>query len=476
MARPRNPNAKPNVSIVKRKLKDGSFAVFNKVSCYDPNKKNSKTLSETRIGTLPADYKDAEKDLIPWVSSRKKKSTTIVKRAAETIQDTREQAKVKYPLAESLMAVFFAVLCGCTSCLQIQSFWKVNLKKLVKVMPKLPDCSISHDTIRRFVMLLGRDPHQSFFHSITSPLIAQLKMRRVAIDGQAVRASTIGDQKHPYIFNAYDADNGLVLSQTLIKAKENEITRSLDLLKDVNLTGCIVTADALNTQKKLVQFLVEEKDCDYCLAVKANHKELYELLQVLFSGAHIPKHQAALWQNKSTTTKTRGHGRVEERILRALPASLLPNDVSEQWSGLPFGTIVQAVTKTADPKTGVIGSQTRYFMSSLNFEEKYVAEKLAHAIRGHWAIENQLHWNLDVCFNQDRLNCSNADFINGMTSLNKIALNVQNKIKDYLFEVSEENLTRPMLMKYLTDVDSSVELVAKAFEEFISANYPKSRA
>lgn len=471
MARPRNPNAKPNVSIVKRKQKDGSYIVFRKTSVYDPEIKNSRTIEEVRIGTLPSNYSDLEKDLIPWVSTRKNNRTTKLSAAAKQVHDPREQSKVRYPLAESLIAIFFAVLCGCTSCLQIQAFWKLNLNSFQKLMPGFPMHAISHDTIRRFIQLLGRDERQKFFHSITSELLSQFKLRRVSIDGQAVRASSIDGHKHPYVFNAFDSDNGLVLNQTLINAKENEITRSLDLLKDLDLSNAVVTADALNTQKKFVEFLVQKKQCDYCLAMKNNHKQLHDLIAIAFSNAHVAEHESAVWEAKSANTKTNGHGRSEQRKLRVLRANLLPKEILDQWCGLEYGTIVETVTETTDNQTGETSSQTRFFISSLNFEERYIAEKMAHVIRGHWAIENQLHWNLDVCFNQDRMTCSNAEFIKGMTSLNKLALNVQNKVKEYLEENEETNYTRPMLMTYLTDIETSVELVSKIFDR----NHPSEK-
>lgn len=465
MARPRNPNAKPNVGIVKRKQKDGSYLVFEKTSIYDPVKKNSKTIKEVRIGVLPADYKDEKKDLQPWIPKRRSKKVNPALNAATAVQDSREVTKVKYPLAQSLMTLLLAFLCGCTTCLQVEAFWRSNLNKLRELMPELPDSVVSHDTIRRFIMLLGRDEQQTFFHKITSPLIHAFRVRRVAIDGQAVRASTIDGHRHPYVFNAFDADNGLVLNQTLINAKDNEISQSIKLIESLDLRDCVLTADAMNTQKKLVQYLIEEKGCDYCLAVKSNHKTLLDLIEIAFSNAHKAKFQQALWESKAVQRVEKGHGRIENRRLRVLPASLIGQEICDEWFGLFYGTIIEAITETTDPKTGKTSSQTRYFISSLNFERQYIAEQIAHIVRGHWAIENQLHWNLDVCLNQDRISCRNADFLKGITSLNKISLNLQNKIKELIENEERKPITRPMLMRMLVDINSSFDLIIKTYLE-----------
>ncbi len=108
MARPRNPNAKPNVGIIKRKQKDGSYLVFEKTSIYDPVKKNSKTIKEVRIGVLPANYKDEKKDLQPWIPKRRSKKTNPALNAATTVQNSREATKIKYPLPQSLMTLLLA--------------------------------------------------------------------------------------------------------------------------------------------------------------------------------------------------------------------------------------------------------------------------------------------------------------------------------------------------------------------------------
>ncbi len=177
------------------------------------------------------------------------------------------------------------------------------------------------------------------------------------------------------------------------------------------------------------------------------------------------KIQQALWESKAVQRVKKGHGRIENRRLRVPPANLIGQDICDQWCGLFYGTIVEAITETTDPKTGQASSQTRYFINSLNFERQYIAEQIAHIVRGHWAIENQLHWNLDVYLNQDRISSRNADFLKGFTSLNKISINLQNKIKELIENEERKPITRPMLMRMLTDINSSFDLIIHTYFE-----------
>lgn len=221
------------------------------------------------------------------------------------------------------------------------------------------------------------------------------------MDGQAVcAASSLEHKAHSrYVLNLFDTDNEMCLQQVLIEEKENEITQAVNIVTSMDLSGAIFTCDAMNTQKKLAEFLLYEKHCDYCFAVKGNHKELHS--------------QVCGW------FKTKqGRSAAKE----------FAQDVLDKWAGQEDGCIVMARTKREFADAPEKNSdEVRYFITSLHFDKLYIAATLARVIRRHWMIENGLHWVLDVTFNQDRTQCRNADFLAGVTGIRKIIFNLISK-------------------------------------------------
>lgn len=161
------------------------------------------------------------------------------------------------------------------------------------------------------------------------------------------------------------------------------------MVEGLDLAGCIVTADALNTQEKFASALIQRK-ADYCLAVKQNHKSLFYDIQLSFAD-----------RTETRTVEIRvelGHGRIETRKLSVLSGSCLRAALLKKWIGLDEGTIIKATTESVNKTTGKISSLDRYY----NFLNAYIAEQCARAVRRHWGIENDLHYVLDVNFYQDR--------------------------------------------------------------------------
>ena len=220
--------------------------------------------------------------------------------------------------------------------------------------------------------MLGSCDNEKFILSLTEPLIRSSQRRQIVIEGQAVTASEI-DGQTPYIFNLYDSTNRLVLSQKLIGVKNNEISEAINLIKTVDLRGCILTADALNTQKKLASELINNKKCDYCLALKENHKGLYEAVRLLFDLEQGVQKRKELpgskcWESSVYETVDKAHGRYEEIKVRVLPANLLDKEVLTEWEGLKQGILIEATTKAASTKSADLSIDKMYFISSLAFE------------------------------------------------------------------------------------------------------------
>ena len=204
----------------------------------------------------------------------------------------------------------------------------------------------------------------------------------VAIDGKSICGSKSESHKAYHVVSAFAAENQLVLGELVTDDKSNEITAVPELLDSLNLAGSIVTADAMSCQKTIVK-KIREKKAEYVIGLKGNQPALLEDVSLYFKdfGTTLP----------SFTTKEKDHGRVEKREYRLLTdLSWLPERA--EWTELKaVGSVCSTVTRN-----GVTSTDTRFFITSLTNVGRF-----AYAVRKHWSIENQLHWALDVIFEED---------------------------------------------------------------------------
>ena len=306
-------------------------------------------------------------------------------------------------------------------------------------------------------MLVDPSEFQKLYKHLVAPLIYKFHQRIVAVDGQAVRASKTAKVKTgKYVLSFFDTENGVVLGQKLIGEKENEITHAADMVEGLDLHGCVVTADALNTQTKFANALIK-KGADYCLAVKENHKELYLDLQLAF--LDVTETRTKKVQNSQPVK----HGRVENRDYSVLPGTVLSSKHLDKWPGLDEGCIVRTVTKSIKKTTEQTSELVRYYICSLNFDNPHITEQIARAIRRHWAIENELHYVLDVDFNQDRTQCKNANYIQNRTLLNKTALAIiRNAQKQEIELTGKEPMSVKRFMEKFSVLDKALEALPTA--------------
>lgn len=352
-----------------------------------------------------------------------------------------------------------AAVCGFTSNYAIAEFWAAHRNTFERLIKGFPKSDISHDTVRRIIKLLGVQDASKLLRRFTEPLIEDLAQRIVSLDGQAVRAASKVGKAPRYALNVYDSDLGLCLNQVWIEHKENEITRAVEAIEEFDLKGAVLTCDALNTQKKLCGKLLE-KGADYCMALKSNHAYLYDEVAAWFKTAK------AADMVKTAARVDKGHGRYGERSVFVLPCSIveLNRELVEQWPGLEDGCLVKTTTKRTSTSTGEPGEQTRYFITSLAFDSRYIAERLMRCIRSHWEIENSLHWCLDVIFNQDRTQCSNADYIKGRTVLSKIAFNLLSKLQSAeLQRTGKRAPSKPILKARFSNPEALITAIAQLF-------------
>jgi predicted transposase YbfD/YdcC len=242
----------------------------------------------------------------------------------------------------------------------------------------------------------------------------------VAVDGKTLRhsADRFRSQAALHLVSAWATASGLVLGQEATDAKSNEITAIPHLLRLLALEGCIVTIDALGCQRAIAT-QVQEQGAEYVLALKANQPTLHATVVAAFAAARAAG--PAAWYpaaQAATQTLDKGHGRVERRRYTVLsdPDLLACLDPTGAWPGLRSVVEVQAERRQGGPPT----TERRYYLSSL----PPAASLLAAAIRGHWGVENRLHWVLDVQFREDASTVRVGDGAQNFAVLRHLALNL----------------------------------------------------
>jgi len=320
----------------------------------------------------------------------------------EGLTDSRSARNQRHPFLSIITLGILAVIAGIDSFSGIGDFAEAHLEELSRVLD-LPNGAPSHDTIRRVFDLL--DPvafHQCFMDFTRA--IAQQQSQFIAIDGKEVCNGPLNPLR---LVSAWCSANQVTLAQTKVHDKSNEITAIPELLKLLDLSGTIVTIDAMGCQKDIAKAIIDQ-EADYVLALKDNHKTLCEDVAAYFNDLKL--FDGYYWQELD-----KGHGRIEQRECYVTDAI----DYVQQhhsWSGLRSIALVIAKRTIKDKTT----TERRYYISSLPPN----AELIARAARMHWEIENKLHWRLDVIFNEDKACIRNENAAENMALLRKWALNL----------------------------------------------------
>jgi predicted transposase YbfD/YdcC len=306
------------------------------------------------------------------------------------LKDPRVDRTRRYQLLDILFIALCAVVSGANDAVAMEKFAKAKRAWLEKYL-SLPDSTPCHDTFTRVFAALDGDTFVACFLKWVEALQESTDGQLVAIDGKTARATLdrAKGQSPLHIVSAWAAENRLFLGQEVVAEKSNEITAIPKLLAVLELTGAIVTIDAMGCQKEIAA-KIREKKADYVLSAKGNQEHLEEDIRVAF--AAVDAGQSTVTP-RTYTEQAQGHGRVETRWTQvmAVPATLRNR---EAWTDI--ATIARC-TRSYTEK-GVEKSEVRYFISSLAPQ----AKKIARAIRGHWGIENGLHWVLDMYFAEDR--------------------------------------------------------------------------
>ena len=490
MARPRAKELPVYTRNRFRPLKDGTTAVDQVEYQYDYALKNNKILKQKTIGYLPEGCTDL-KDMIPAENpkrgpkpgTRKKKEpekNISAENPLVAVQDTRDLKKVTYP---SYIAYIVLIMCagaGMLTAPQIAEFWNVHHKELKRVFPDCPDSNISHDTIRDFFILLGKTDSNAVIKAFNAMLLLEegvlhelekmntpeameaFQKTIYALDGQAVRATKVHNgSKHPkYILSIYDCNKELVVAQTLVNEKTNEIPHGREVVSSIDISGGIVTADALHAQFAFTLAVIEAM-ADYCLGLKGNQKHTIESVHSKFLAT---ENKDIMCQEEIYVDDCKGHGRIERRRIRVLPASVLEPEILEKWAGLEDGCIVEleSTRVTENLEVDDKSIEYRYYFTSLEFKKEYIAKQLLYVIRSHWKIENKLHWILDVIYDQDMTHCNNNEFLKGKSVLNKLMYNLTTVFKRILEKERGAPVSRQSMKPIFTSIPTFLSMISKA--------------
>lgn len=328
------------------------------------------------------------------------------------ITDPRIERTREHLLQEILLIAIAAVLSGATGWNEIENYGKAK-KQWLQTFLQLPGGIPSHDTFNRVFAALNPEELEQGFAAWVASLAHLSAGEVVAIDGKALRGTRQrGKKAIVHMVSAWANTNNLVLAQRKVEDKSNEITAIPKLLQVLELSGTVVTLDAMGCQRSIAQQIVEQK-ADYILAVKENQGQLLEEIQDSFRMLAV---------DAVAEEVDGGHGRVERRVCSVIgDLSLL--EKAGQWAALQ--TLVRIEAERFHKATAMTERETRYYISSLPPQ----ATQLNQAVRQHWGIENKLHWVLDVAFGEDLSRKRQGHAAQNFSLLNRIALNLLKRDK-----------------------------------------------
>ncbi len=329
------------------------------------------------------------------------------------IPDPRLERTRRHELQSILAIALCATIAGADNWVEVAEFGELHHDWFIRFIP-LPSGIASHDTFARVFRLLDAKQLELACQQWLAQVAGQV-YGTVAIDGKSVRGSSKGDARRPlHMVSAWAADMGLLLGQCKVDGKSNEITAIPELLRLLHLKGCIVTIDAIGCQKSIAQQL-HEHGADYVLSLKGNQRHMHAVVQKHFE---VQASQEPPDEN-TYTERSSGHGRQELRSYRLSPVPEALQRAAAHWPGL--ASVVQV--KRQRQQAGQPDSEeVSYYISSLPAHTP--ARVLAHSIRAHWSVENQLHWSLDVAMREDAAQSYKDQSPHNQTLLRRMALQV----------------------------------------------------
>ena len=326
-----------------------------------------------------------------------------------SLKDPRVRQRTEHRLVDIIAIALCGVIANCDGWTDIIDFANNRIAWFKRFL-KLPNGIPSHDTFERVFARIDPAVFNRCCMAWLRDVSDLVGLGHLAIDGKTLRGSASAKLGPLHLVSAWATEANLSLGEVAVEGKSNEIKAIPELLKLLDLKGALVTIDAIGCQKAIAQQIVD-KGGDYLLAVKANQEHLLEDIQATVTKAldgELPKPQVA-----TVTTRAEGHGRIEQRTHTVITNLDAIRD-RKLWAGLT--TVGRCLRqRTVNGKTT---EETHYFIGS----GRLGARKAAKALRGHWGIENNLHWQLDVHLGEDRSRIQERHAARNFASMRKLAL------------------------------------------------------
>jgi predicted transposase YbfD/YdcC len=333
------------------------------------------------------------------------------------LPDPRLDRNKEHALLDILVIAVCGILAGCDSWADVERFGRAKADWLRRFL-KLPNGVPSHDTFGRVFARLDPEAFAACFTAWMAAACAELGLTEVAIDGKTMRGSGGPQGTAAHVVSAFATANGITLGQRQVGEKSNEITAIPELLKVLDVAGALVTIDAMGCQTKIAD-QVRAGGADYLLAVKENQPTLYGDIHRFVTAALANDYRGV--EHSFSEAEGRSHGRDEFRACYVFAAADVVRDLAP-WRDLT--SVVMIVSSRV--VNGKASDEVRYYISS----RRASAEAFAASVRGHWGIENGLHWVLDVGFGDDASRVRAGHGPANFALLRRLALAVLKQQKD----------------------------------------------
>jgi predicted transposase YbfD/YdcC len=345
-----------------------------------------------------------------------KKPLEAIEEHFSKVSDPRVERTKEHKLIDMIAIAICGVICGAEGWVDIELFGKSKLPWL-KTFLELPNGIPSHDTFGRVFSMIDAQEFQLAFYEWVWAVNNIVQGQIINIDGKQLRGSKdkVLGKRAIYMVSAWAEENELVLGQRKVAEKSNEITAIPELLRILAIAGCIVTIDAIGTQTEIAKTMIEAQ-ADYALSVKENQGHLFEDISVLFAVDQAQNFKYTSLEYAQTTNKDHGRIEVRECWSTSNPEYLNLIRDKQNWIGLSSIAMVVCTRIIEGKETRHI----RFYISSLPSN----AQRILQIVRRHWAIENELHWVLDVALNEDHSRVRKDQAPENLAVLRHIALNL----------------------------------------------------
>jgi predicted transposase YbfD/YdcC len=346
------------------------------------------------------------------------KATEVFLRFFTALKDHR-RPNVRHLFTDILTIAILGIMCKADDWVEVRSWAQANGPWLSTFLA-LPKGIPSADTFRRVFMKIDPVEFEHCFVAWTTALAEATLGKLIAIDGKSLRRSFAHawDKQMMHLVSAWSVQNQIVLAQLATDKKSNEITAIPKLLGLLDLKGAVVTIDAIGCQTEIAA-KIKDKGGDYVLAVKDNQPALSDKTRKLLDEAILDKFAGMSHDFHQETNS--GHGRIETRNTWVTDEiQWLGQDLLDQWPALSSIVVVESHRQVLGDKKGKVTTHRRYYISSLKGCD---AKQMAKVVRGHWGVENQLHWRLDMTFREDESRLNRGHGAENFSRLRRIVIN-----------------------------------------------------